>query len=284
MMSKIQIKPYTNALGAEILGVNLTEKLSNTQIASIKDALNTYHVVFFRDQNINSTEFVNFGKNFGILETHPLIPTLKGFPEIIQLESNDDGPHPHAAKSRIWHADQSYMPIPPMGAILKAITIPESGGNTMFLNANLAYEQLSKKMKNFLSKLTAVHSVVMIKTRDEVLSEDGLSKFASLTKKAPPVEHPIIKTQPQTGKKYIYVNEAFTSHITGLNPKESDAILEFLFKHFHNPDLQCRFIWKENSIAFWDNEVTQHFAVGDYDSKRTMHRLTISGTAPEKIH
>jgi taurine dioxygenase len=119
-MSKIQIKPYTNALGAEILGVNLTEKLSNTQIASIKDALNTYHVVFFRDQNINSTEFVNFGKNFGILETHPLIPTLKGFPEIIQLESNDDGPHPHAAKSRIWHADQSYMPIPPMGAILKA--------------------------------------------------------------------------------------------------------------------------------------------------------------------
>ncbi len=278
MMSKIQIKPYTNALGAEILGVNLTEKLSNTQIASIKDALNTYHVVFFRDQNINSTEFVNFGKNFGILETHPLIPTLKGFPEIIQLESNDDGPHPHAAKSRIWHADQSYMPIPPMGAILKAITIPESGGNTMFLNACLAYEQLSKKMKNFLSKLQAVHSIVMTNTKEEILSEQGLSRFAKMQKALPPVEHPVIKIHPETGKKCIYVNEAFTSHITGLNHNESDSLLDFLYKHLHNPDFQCRFIWEKNSIAFWDNQVTQHFAVGDYNTKRIMHRLTIEGT------
>tara|TARA_B100000929_G_scaffold224417_1_gene180733 strand:+ start:198 stop:1040 length:843 start_codon:yes stop_codon:yes gene_type:complete len=277
-MSKIQIKPYTNALGAEILGVNLTEKLSNTQIASIKDALNTYHVVFFRDQNINSTEFVNFGKNFGILETHPLIPTLKGFPEIIQLESNDDGPHPHAAKSRIWHADQSYMPIPPMGAILKAITIPESGGNTMFLNACLAYEQLSKKMKNFLSKLQAVHSIVMTNTKEEILSEQGLSRFAKMQKALPPVEHPVIKIHPETGKKCIYVNEAFTSHITGLNHNESDSLLDFLYKHLHNPDFQCRFIWEKNSIAFWDNQVTQHFAVGDYNTKRIMHRLTIEGT------
>ena len=284
MTNKIRIKPYTGALGAEILGIDLSKTLSKKHFNLIKNTLNEYHVIFFRKQDISPVQLVTFGKNFGKLEIHPLIPTLKDFPEIIELKSADDGPGPYSRNSRIWHSDMTYTKIPPMGAILKAITIPESGGNTMFLNANLAYEQLSKKMKNFLSKLTAVHSVVMIKTRDEVLSEDGLSKFASLTKKAPPVEHPIIKTQPQTGKKYIYVNEAFTSHITGLNPKESDAILEFLFKHFHNPDLQCRFIWKENSIAFWDNEVTQHFAVGDYDSKRTMHRLTISGTAPEKIH
>jgi taurine dioxygenase len=278
MTNKIRIKPYTGALGAEILGIDLSKTLSKKHFNLIKNTLNEYHVIFFRKQDISPVQLVTFGKNFGKLEIHPLIPTLKDFPEIIELKSADDGPGPYSRNSRIWHSDMTYTKIPPMGAILKAITIPESGGNTMFLNACLAYEQLSKKMKNFLSKLQAVHSIVMTSTKEEILSEQGLSRFAKMQKALPPVEHPVIKIHPETGKKCIYVNEAFTSHITGLNHNESDSLLDFLYKHLHNPDFQCRFIWEKNSIAFWDNQVTQHFAVGDYNTKRIMHRLTIKGT------
>jgi len=278
MTNKIRIKPYTGALGAEILGIDLSKTLSKKHFNLIKNTLNEYHVIFFRKQDISPVQLVTFGKNFGKLEIHPLIPTLKDFPEIIELKSADDGPGPYSRNSRIWHSDMTYTKIPPMGAILKAITIPESGGNTMFLNACLAYEQLSKKMKNFLSKLQAVHSIVMTSTKEEILSEQGLSRFAKMQKALPPVVHPVIKIHPETGKKCIYVNEAFTSHITGLNHNESDSLLDFLYKHLHNPDFQCRFIWEKNSIAFWDNQVTQHFAVGDYNTKRIMHRLTIEGT------
>ena len=280
MANKIKIKPYTGALGVEILGIDLSKKLSKKHFNLIKNTLNEYHVVFFREQDINPTQLVKFGQNFGTLETHPLIPTLKDFPEIIELKSADDGPGPYARNSRIWHSDMTYTKIPPMGAILKAETIPEAGGNTMFLNASLAYNQLSKKMKTFLSKLKAVHSIVMTNTKDEILSENGLLRFAKMQKALPPVEHPLIRTHPETGKKCIYVNEAFTSHIIGLNRNESDSILNFIYKHLHNPDFQCRFIWEKNSIAFWDNRITQHFAVGDYNTKRTMHRLTIEGTKP----
>ena len=280
MSNKIHIKPYTGALGAEILGIDLSKKLSKNHFNLITNTLNEYHVVFFRKQDINPSQLVKFGQNFGALEEHPLIPTLKDFPEIIELKSADDGPGPYARNSRIWHSDMTYTKIPPMGAILKAVSIPKSGGNTMFLNACLAYNHLSDKMKTFLSKLKAVHSIVMTSTKEEILSEQGLSRFAKMQKALPPVEHPVIRTHPETGKKCIYVNEAFTSHIKGLNQNESDSILNFLYKHLHNPDFQCRFIWEENSIAFWDNRVTQHFAVGDYTSRRTMHRLTIEGTKP----
>ena len=280
MSNKIHIKPYTGALGAEILGIDLSKKLSKNHFNLITNTLNEYHVVFFRKQDINPSQLVKFGQNFGALEEHPLIPTLKDFPEIIELKSANDGPGPYARNSRIWHSDMTYTKIPPMGAILKAVSIPESGGNTMFLSACLAYNHLSDKMKTFLSKLKAVHSIVMTSTKEEILSEQGLSRFAKMQKALPPVEHPVIRTHPETGKKCIYVNEAFTSHIKGLNQNESDSILNFLYKHLHNPDFQCRFIWEENSIAFWDNRVTQHFAVGDYTSRRTMHRLTIEGTKP----
>ena len=124
MTKKIKIKPYTGALGAEILGVDLSKKLSKKHFNLIKNTLNEYHVVFFRNQDINPSQLVKFGKNFGTLETHPLIPTLKDFPEIIELKSADDGPGPYARNSRIWHSDMTYTKIPPMGAILKAETIP----------------------------------------------------------------------------------------------------------------------------------------------------------------
>ena len=274
----IKVKPYTEALGAEILNINLGRKLSNKNISLIKDALNKYHVLFFREQDISSKQFISFGKNFGSLEIHPLIPTLPGHPEIIEMKSLETGPAPMARNSEVWHSDMSYTKVPPYAGILKAMDIPESGGNTMFLNAALAYEALSGSMKKFLSKLKAVHSIVKTMNNDELLDSNSLKRFIMMNEKLPPIEHPIIRTHPETGKKLIFVNEIFTSHITGLNSNESDAILQFLYRHIHNPNFQCRFIWQQNSIAFWDNQITQHYAVADYSSLRTMHRLTVDGT------
>ncbi|MBC8227821.1 MAG: TauD/TfdA family dioxygenase [Gammaproteobacteria bacterium] len=274
----IKIKPYTEALGAEILNINLGRKLSDKNLSLIKDAINKYHVLFFRDQDITSNQFINFGKNFGSLEIHPLIPTLPGHPEIIEMKSLETGPAPMARNSEVWHSDMSYTKVPPYAGILKAMNIPESGGNTMFLNAALAYEALSGSMKKFLSKLKAVHSIVKTMNNDELLDSNSLKRFIMMNEKLPPIEHPIIRTHPETGKKLIFVNEIFTSHITGLNSNESDAILQLLYRHIHNPNFQCRFIWQQNSIAFWDNQITQHYAVADYSSLRTMHRLTVDGT------
>jgi taurine dioxygenase len=274
----IKVKPYTEALGAEILNINLGRKLSNKNISLIKDALNKYHVLFFREQDISSKQFISFGKNFGSLEIHPLIPTLPGHPEIIEMKSLETGPAPMARNSEVWHSDMSYTKVPPYAGILKAMDIPESGGNTMFLNAALAYEALSGSMKKFLSKLKAVHSIVKTMNNEELLDSNSLKRFIMMNEKLPPIEHPIIRTHPETGKKLIFVNEIFTSHITGLNSNESDAILQFLYRHIHNPNFQCRFIWQQNSIAFWDNQITQHYAVADYSSLRTMHRLTVDGT------
>jgi taurine dioxygenase len=234
--------------------------------------------LFFRDQDITSNQFINFGKNFGSLEIHPLIPTLPGHPEIIEMKSLETGPAPMARNSEVWHSDMSYTKVPPYAGILKAMDIPESGGNTMFLNAALAYEALSGSMKKFLSKLKAVHSIVKTMNNEELLDSNSLKRFIMMNEKLPPIEHPIIRTHPETGKKLIFVNEIFTSHITGLNSNESDAILQFLYRHIHNPNFQCRFIWQQNSIAFWDNQITQHYAVADYSSLRTMHRLTVDGT------
>ena len=136
----VKIKPYTEALGAEVLNINLGRKLSANNLSLIKDTLNIYHVLFFRDQDITSKQLINFGKNFGSLEIHPLIPTLPGNPEIIELKSLDTGPAPMAKNSEVWHSDMSYTKIPPYAGILQAKKIPESGGNTMFLNAALAYD------------------------------------------------------------------------------------------------------------------------------------------------
>ena len=182
----VKIKPYTEALGAEVLNINLGRKLSDSNLSLIKDTLNKYHVLFFRNQDITSKQLINFGKNFGSLEIHPLIPTLPGNPEIIELKSLDTGPAPMAKNSEVWHSDMSYTKIPPYAGILQAKKIPESGGNTMFLNAALAYDSLSTNMKKFLAKLKAVHSIVKTITHDELLDGNALKRFNMMNESSSP--------------------------------------------------------------------------------------------------
>jgi taurine dioxygenase len=158
--------------------------------------------------------------------------------------------------------------------------VPEAGGDTMFLNLYASYEALSDSMKSLVDGLIAVHDIVASMPRDFMQQSWAPKQLANLQKVTPPVEHPVVRTHPETKRKCLFVNRNFTSHIKDMTPPESDAVLSFLLEHIEQPEFQCRFHWENKSLAFWDNRCTQHYAVSDYRSKRRMHRVTICGERP----
>ena len=237
-------------------------------------------MIFFRNQDITPDQQKAFGRRFGELHVHPYIPMLAGHPEVIKLESADDGPGEMAYQSNTWHTDLTYTAEPPMGSMLHGIKVPEAGGDTMFLNLYASYEALSDTMKSLVDGLIAVHDIVASMPSDFMRQSWAPKQLANLQKVTPPVEHPVVRTHPETKRKCLFVNRNFTSHIKGMTLPESNAVLSFLLEHIEQPEFQCRFHWENKSLAFWDNRCTQHYAVNDYRSKRRMHRVTICGERP----
>jgi taurine dioxygenase len=272
---RIKLHPISGSLGAEIRGVNLAE-LDDETFAEIKRAFLEYLVIFFRDQDITPVQQIAFGKRFGELHIHPFIPSLPGHDEIIQLWAKS-GDEENLRLANSWHPDLSYTNDPPLAAILRAIQVPPRGGDTIWVNLYKAYDTLSDRMKEIISDMKAVHDVTKTYRRQELQSEGGAERYWNTFQKAPPVEQPLVKVHPETGKKLLYISELTTTHIVGLHPLESDAILNMLFKHLDWKELHCRFYWENNSIAMWDNRCTAHYAVRDYTEERHMHRVTVLG-------
>jgi len=274
----IEVQPLTGALGAELHGIDLAQPLGNQAYQEIHDALMEHQVVFFRDQDITPEQHIAFAGSFGELHVHPYAPQLEGYPEILVL--NNDAERPPRVNA--WHTDVTFEERPPMGSILHGKVIPEHGGDTVWANTYMAYEALSDQLQHFLDGLTAVHDYARAFFGLGVPEREvDWDKLAQARKTRPPREHPVVRTHPVTGRKSLFVNSVFTSHIKGLKQKESEAILRMLYEHMQSPDFQCRFRWRENSIAFWDNRCTQHFAVADYyPEARRMHRVTVIGERP----
>ncbi len=272
----IEVRPVSGSLGAEIHGVDLSQKLDDQTYSEIKQAWLEYLVLFFRDQDITPDQQIAFGRQFGELHIHPYIPSLEGYPEIIALGAGS-GKKDSLRLSNDWHIDLSYTNNPPLTAILRGVEVPERGGDTMFVNLYKAYDTLSDPMKEFLGDKVAYHDVTKTNRRQDLQSEGGTEGYKRSFTTTPPTEHPIVKTHPETGKKLLYISELTTTHIKGLNQNESDAILNMLFKHIDWKELQCRFYWQKNSIAMWDNRAVAHYAVRDYDQPRLMHRVTVLG-------
>jgi len=273
--NSISIQPLNPVIGAELHGVDLREHLSDEDIGIIKDALNKYQVVFFRDQDITPEQHLAFGRRFGELHVHP---SVRGKP---RSEWSELLPvHADANTARIagdkWHTDVSCDEKPPLASILHLKVVPESGGDTLFSSMYAAYEALSEPIKQMLGALTATH--------------DGAPNYGDRAKRNretnldrvnPVAVHPVIATHPFTGRKTIYVNSVFTQRINELSEAESEAVLKFLFAHVTRPEFQCRFNWQRNSIAFWDNRAVQHYAVWDYyPALRSGQRVTIRGDRP----
>lgn len=272
----LTIKPMAGALGAEIHGLDLSCELSSENLARVRRLVNEHEVIFFRDQDISPAAQKALALCFGPLQTHPAYPTVEGFPEVTILESTPEKP----TKIEAWHSDMTFRQHPPMGTVLRSLIVPPKGGDTLWASMTAAYNGLSPPMQGFLQGLSAVHDFAH-GFKESLAEPGGRERLAPAIAANPPVSHPVIRTHPETGRKVIFVNSLFTTHIEGLPAAESDAVLQFLFRHVTTPEYTCRFQWRPHSIAIWDNRSTQHKPINDYyPAHRRLQRITIDGDRP----
>ena len=269
-MSPLHVQPVTATIGANVDGIDLREPISEIDRKAILEALFEHHVLFFRNQDI--TPEVAFAKQFGPISFPPFAPKYGDNPEYIVLDQTN----PRGEGADQWHSDNTFMAEPPMGSILHAVKIPEVGGDTCFASAVAAYEALSAPIRRLVDGLTAIHDITkpLVKGIEAGHADVDLAEIQA---QWPPVEHPVVRTHPVTGKKALFVNRNSTTRIVGLSESENDALLPMLMDHIRSPEFQCRFTWDTHSVAFWDNRTTQHFAVPDYRTRRIMNRVTIAG-------
>lgn len=267
--SRISFTRYTPNVGAEISDIDLA-RIDDATIEEIRRAVSEHCVVFFRNQHLTIDQHIEFGRRFGELDVHPAAANATGRAEILVISADENSDR---ANGEAWHSDVSCQPEPPMGSILYMHDVPPSGGDTMFANMYAAYDALSDRMKSYLDGLVAVH--------DGEHVYRGLYAGVADKPSYPRSKHPVVRTHPETGRKCLFVNRSFTTHIVGVPRDESDAILGFLYDHMEHPNFQCRFRWEPNSIAFWDNRCAQHRAIWDYwPHRRYGHRVTVMGDTP----
>ena len=270
MASSITVSPLTPAIGAEIGNIDLRQ-VSSDEIADIRAALLEYKVVFFRDQTLTQAEHISFAREFGDLEIHPATPKSQSNPEVLHIAHGPES----KGKENFWHSDVTWREKPSLGSILKAVEVPAVGGDTLFANMVMAYKLLPDDIKEVITGRVAVHDIARV-------FAGRLNKSAEeLRERYPPMEHPIVRTHPETGESVLYVNTAFTSHIKDMEEGDSARLLRKLYRTAANPEIQCRFRWQPGSLAFWDNRASQHFASSDYFPQvRKMERVTIAGDRP----
>jgi alpha-ketoglutarate-dependent taurine dioxygenase len=261
-------------------------------VAAIRQALLDYKVIFLPGQHLSAAEHKEFAGYFGeITNAHPVVPGIGEHREVFEIDYTKArtlyGDQTTAKVDRSeyetsdkWHTDVTFVETPPLGSILNAIVIPDAGGDTLWADTNAAYEGLSQPVKDLVDGLTAVH--------------DGNRQFGRILKAVGkgewegreftellPVEHPVVRTHPETGRRSLFVNPGFTVRIKGLTAKESDALLRFLYAHMATPEYVVRYRWEAGDLGFWDNRTTMHYAITDYgDAHRVIQRVTIKGDKP----
>ncbi|MFM7684711.1 MAG: TauD/TfdA dioxygenase family protein [Actinomycetota bacterium] len=285
----MRVEPLTGSIGAVLHDVDLTTDISPGLAGEIRQALLGHRVIFFRDQHVNPTQQVAFARIFGALTpAHPLVGGLDdAHPEVLVLDSSD---YPLGVGSRgkgtsynnRWHTDVTFSATPPAAAVLAGKTIPSRGGDTLWADLVNAYETLSEPIQRLLDGLVAVHDAS--NTFSRFRSEDPSGEQRAKLSQLQPVRHPVVRVHPETGERALFVNDTFTSHIEGLNPPESDALLQMLYEHTVAPERVVRWHWAEGDIAVWDNRATAHYAAADYTERRVMHRITVTGDRPVGIH
>jgi len=277
--NSLEIRPVAGAIGAEIHGVDLSEDLDDRVIADIRAALNQYCVVFFRGQQIDAERHKAFARRFGEIFIHPNYRGMQDDNEIVMVRREPGDQH---IVGEDWHTDTTMVAEPPMGAILYAIEVPPYGGDTCFANQYLAYDTLSDGMKRMLGGLRAVHTDRLVagpvagrnRFRATKVREDSDWRETVST-------HPVVRTHPETGRKLLFVNAAYTVGFEGMTEEESRPLLDYLLAHGHRPEFTCRFRWENGSIAFWDNRSTKHLAVHDSGPfRRLMRRVQVCGDTP----
>ena len=276
-MKNYTVNRLSPVLGAEMIGADLSQPIDNAAFGHIRQAwLDSNGVMVFRDQDLTPEQHIGFSRRFGPLEKHVLAKyLLPGYPEIYRVSNKvkDGVPQGREKAGTYWHSDLSYMNLPALASLLHGIEIPPVGGDTLFCSLYAAYDALSPALQSFLQGLSAIHDFGFA-SRGVFKSEQANRAQLDAT---PAVEHPVITTHPETGRKVLFVNPGFTSHIVGLHAAESRALLDFLFAHMTQPERIYRHRWSERDLVMWDNRCTMHCAIADYDGigDRYMHRTTV---------
>ncbi len=268
---RIGVQPQGATIGAELSGVDLGH-LDDDTFAEIERAFLEYKVLFFRDQDISTERHLAFAQRFGELEEHPFLSAKPGYEKIVEFAKDEQV----IGVENVWHHDVTWRLQPSLGSVLRAVDVPAVGGDTLFSDMYAAYEGLDDDTRQRIDDAVAVH---------DFSHSFGLAmepeELAEQQKKFPPARHPVVRTHPGTGRRCLYVNAIFTSHIEGMERSDSDALLDHLYRQADVPEYQCRLRWQKNTIAFWDNRAVQHYASSDYDpQRRVMERVTIIGDEP----
>jgi len=284
-LSAIRVEPLTCTIGAEILNVDLGAAARDADlIAEIRALLLRHKVLFFRDQDISRADHVAFARHFGELEDHPVAGCDPDHPGLVRIYKSPDSPNDRYENA--WHSDATWRERPPFGCVLRCVECPEVGGDTMWVNMAAAYERLPEQVKTQIAGLRARHGI-----EATFGAAMPIEKRLALKAQFPDAEHPVVRTHPETGEKILFVN-AFTTHFTNFHTAENvrfgqdyapgaSQLLNYLVSQAFVPEFQVRWRWKPNSVAFWDNRATQHYAVMDYPPcHRKMERAGIIGDTP----
>ena len=268
----IKVQALTPSIGAEIYGVSLNKDLNSETVDRIYDALIKHQVIFFRDQDISPETHLKLAESLGDIDPgHPVYPHVDGYQSIVLLRNDVD----NKPDTNDWHKDLTFKSNPPFASILHGVNVPKVGGDTLWASMSAAYDSLPEGWKEHLEGLEAIHDMGTF--RNDFYNEGGIDSVNSALKKVGSAVHKVIETHPISGLKYLNVNQSFTRNIVNESQGPSDHILQFLFQHITKPEFQVRFHWENNSIAIWDNRITQHYAVCDYlPSFRHMQRITVS--------
>jgi taurine dioxygenase len=275
--TRFDVAPASPTIGAYVTGVSLAEPLEEETFRQLHRALLEWKVLFFRGQHLDADQHEALGRRWGALEWHPFArTTLPGQeedrPRVMRFAKDATT----AGYENLWHTDVTWRECPSLGSILRAIDVPAVGGDTLWADMGAAYDCLPDDIKVRLDGLTAIHDWWDTFGRAlPAVERDALRPHF------PPVEHPVVRTHPETGRKTLFVNVAFTQHIVAMPRDESAELLDFLYRQAAYPEYQCRFSWTAGDIAFWDNRATQHYATSDYfPQRRVMERITIIGDRP----
>jgi taurine dioxygenase len=272
----LTVEPLTEVVGALVTGVDLTEALTADVVAQIRQALLDRHVVFLRGQDITRDQLHAFASAFGTPIPEPFRPADRDTEVVVEMALVR--PKGHAD---IWHYDTTFMAEPPLGAVLRAVRLPSVGGDTLWSSMYAAYDALSEPIRSMLDGLTAVHSVEPVVARMGAAAR-GYADYAASVYGAENV-HPVVRVHPETGRKALFVNEAWTIRIVELTKAESDKLLSLLFEHVKLPDFSMRWHWAVNDVAIWDNRAAMHYAVADYNEERVMQRVALSGDGQRPV-